>query len=121
MIKAVLTARETILVAILAGLFASSRSRPRAFLDRYGLLDQTRYWVVPGLLAVPMTFIIATGGIDLSVGAIMALSGIVLGMLHVEYGNGPIWLAAGAGLCRALRGRASMAASAATCGSPRSS
>ena len=33
------------------------------------------------LLGIGMTFVIATGGIDLSVGAILALSGIVLGKL----------------------------------------
>lgn len=101
MIKAVLTARETILVAILAGLFAFFAVKAEGFLDAGGLLDQTRYWVVPGLLAVPMTFIIATGGIDLSVGAIMALSAIVLGMLHVDR-EWPIWLAAGAALLTGL-------------------
>lgn len=35
-----------------------------------------------GLLAIPMTAIILTGGIDLSVGSIVALSGVVLGLLY---------------------------------------
>ncbi len=34
------------------------------------------------ILALPMTFIIITGGIDLSVGSTMALAAVTLGMLH---------------------------------------
>ena len=40
-----------------------------------------------GLMALPMTFIILTGGIDLSVGSTMALSGIMLGWLYKATGN----------------------------------
>lgn len=101
MIKKIATARETILLAVLLAVFALFSWRVDGFFDAYGLLEQTRYWVVPGLLAVPMTFIIATAGIDLSVGAVVALSGIVIGMLHVEYGW-PAPLAACAGLLAGL-------------------
>ena len=48
------------------------------------------------LLALPMTFIIVSGGIDLSVGATMALSSVVLGLLHVA--GAPMWLACTAAL-----------------------
>ncbi len=101
MIKKIITARETILLAILLGLFVLFSWRVEGFFDAYGLLEQTRYWVVPGLLAIPMTFIIATAGIDLSVGSIVALSGIVVGMLHVEYGW-PAPVAAVAGLAAGI-------------------
>lgn len=50
-----------------------------------------------GLLAIPMTAIILTGGIDLSVGSIVALSGIVLGLLYREV-ELPIWAAAAGGV-----------------------
>jgi ribose/xylose/arabinose/galactoside ABC-type transport system permease subunit len=42
-----------------------------------------------GILAVGMTFVLLTGGIDLSVGATMYLSGGILGVLLVNY-NWPI-------------------------------
>lgn len=89
MIKKLVTTRETVLLAVLLALFGFFAWRVEGFLDAYGLLEQTRYWVVPGLLAIPMTFIIATAGIDLSVGAVVALAGIVLGILHVEHGWHP--------------------------------
>jgi ribose transport system permease protein len=41
------------------------------------LLDQS---VVIGIVAIGMTFVILTGGIDLSVGSVAGLSGIVLGL-----------------------------------------
>lgn len=44
-----------------------------------------------GLMALPMTFIILTGGIDLSVGSTMALSGVSFGATYLATGN--IWLA----------------------------
>ena len=43
----------------------------------FNLMDQA---VVVGIVAIGMTFVILTGGIDLSVGSVAGLSGIVLGL-----------------------------------------
>jgi ribose transport system permease protein len=44
------------------------------------LLDQS---VVTGIVAIGMTFVILTGGIDLSVGSVVGLTGVILGLsLH---------------------------------------
>ncbi len=56
------------------------------FRDPYNLLDRTRHWVEIGIIAVPMTYIIATGGIDLSVGSMLALCGIVMGLFFEKMG-----------------------------------
>jgi ribose transport system permease protein len=46
----------------------------------FNILDQS---VVVGIVAVGMTFVILTGGIDLSVGSVAGLTGVVLGLaLH---------------------------------------
>jgi rhamnose transport system permease protein len=50
-----------------------------------------------GLLALPMTYIIITGGIDLSVASTMALSGVVMGMCF-QLWHWPMWAAALAGV-----------------------
>lgn len=55
------------------------------FLTVSNLLNQGRLATEIGLLALPMTFIIITGGIDLSVGAIAGLSAIVLGYCWQNY------------------------------------
>lgn len=47
----------------------------------FNLLDQS---VVIGIVAIGMTFVILTGGIDLSVGSIAGLTGIILGLAMRE-------------------------------------
>ena len=49
------------------------------FLTTNNLYNQGRLLAEIGLMALPMTFIIITGGIDLSVGSIAGLSAIALG------------------------------------------
>lgn len=51
------------------------------------------------LLAIGMTLVIAVGGIDLSVGSVMALSGAVAALLLTEHGQGvPVAFAAALGV-----------------------
>ena len=45
-----------------------------------------------GIMAVGMTFVILSGGIDLSVGSVMALSTMIVGML-VARAHAPAWIA----------------------------
>src|SRR5947208_12714056 len=65
--------------------------------SRFGSLDNTfdivRHSVEIGLLALVMTPIILTGGIDLSVGSLLGLCAILFGKLWRDAGL-PIWLAA---------------------------
>ncbi|QDL94499.1 ABC transporter permease (plasmid) [Paroceanicella profunda] len=61
----------------------------------FNILDQS---VVIGIVSVGMTFVILTGGIDLSVGSVAGLTGIVLGLALQEM---PIPLAI---LCAVLAG-----------------
>jgi ribose transport system permease protein len=53
-----------------------------------------------GIIAVGMTFVLLTGGIDLSVGAVMYVAGAILGLLLEQDVN--IWLAIGAALLSGL-------------------
>src|SRR6478752_5628319 len=62
------------------------------FLTSGNLFEITRLSVEIGLLALVMTPIIITGGIDLSVGSMMGLSAVVMGSLWRDSGV-PIWLA----------------------------
>jgi len=47
------------------------------FLDPSNLFNVMRQVSITGLIALGMTFVILTGGIDLSVGSILALAGIL--------------------------------------------
>jgi rhamnose transport system permease protein len=65
-----------ILIAALVVLaFATDR-----FLTVDNLLNQGTLMAEVGLMALPMTFVIVTGGIDLSVGSILGLCAILLGV-----------------------------------------
>lgn len=60
-----------------------------AFLDLSNLLNLLRQISINGLIAFGMTFVILTGGIDLSVGAILALSSAFIALL-ITSGVDPI-------------------------------
>ena len=81
---------EVVLAFLLIGLMVVAGFLDTRFVQpRRQLLLSTHVWEL-ALLALPMTFIIVTGGIDLSVGSMIALAGVVLG-LSFEAGMN-IWL-----------------------------
>jgi rhamnose transport system permease protein len=83
--------KQEVILAILTSiailLLAASSDR---FLTTDNILNQGRLLTEIGLLALAMTFIIITGGIDLSVGSIMGVCAIVLG--YVWNPDGPFQL-----------------------------
>ncbi|MGR3823963.1 MAG: ABC transporter permease [Salipiger marinus] len=72
------------LVTLLAILVLSLQSDQ--FLSVANLLNQGRLMTEVALVALVMTFVIASGGIDLSVGSIMGLSAILLGTFWDGFG-----------------------------------
>ncbi|MCB1832587.1 MAG: ABC transporter permease, partial [Geminicoccaceae bacterium] len=75
-----------------------------SFRNFLNILDQI---TVLGIMAVGMTFVILIGGIDLSVGSVMALAMMVLGYLNVEAGMPMIIALSGALIVAGLAGAAS--------------
>ncbi|MEK3888319.1 ABC transporter permease [Bacillus sp. FSL K6-3431] len=62
-----------------------------SFLDVNNLLYSMNDFIYIALAAIPMTFVIITGGIDVSTGSVMGLSSITIGVLWMNGMN--IWLA----------------------------
>lgn len=56
------------------------------FLSARNLTNLCRQVALNGILAVGMTFVILLGGIDLSIGSIVALAGIFVGLFQVKLG-----------------------------------
>lgn len=54
------------------------------FLTMYNILNIFRQVSIIGLIAFGMTFVIITGGIDLSVGATLALTSMIMGLMIVK-------------------------------------
>ena len=77
---------ETILflVVVVALVILSIQAEQFATIDN--LLNQGRFLTEVSLVALIMTFVIVTGGIDLSVGSILGLSAIVLGVAWKKLG-----------------------------------
>jgi ribose/xylose/arabinose/galactoside ABC-type transport system permease subunit len=72
---------------------AHERGRP-SFLSYNSFVNILNQSAVYGVLAVGMTFVILTGGIDLSVGSLIAFGGVLCAMTVRAGANvgGPIWL-----------------------------
>ena len=81
-----------LLVLVIEWLYFNAAGR------RFGTLDNTfdiiRHTVEIGLLAVVMTPVVLTGGIDLSVGSLLGLCAILFGKLWRDAGFSP-WMAGG--------------------------
>ncbi|MEW6058065.1 MAG: inner-membrane translocator [Bdellovibrionota bacterium] len=57
------------------------------FFSARNLTNLCRQVSINGILSVGMTYVILTGGIDLSVGSVVALAGIVAGLVQVSMGT----------------------------------
>ena len=71
--------REGVLFIIMVLAVIGLSSQNENFFTSRNLLNQLRLLTEVGLVALPMTYIIITAGIDLSVGSIFGLAAIVLG------------------------------------------
>ena len=71
-----------------------------SFATQQNLFNVTRNFAFVAIIALGMTAVIVTGGIDLSVGSVVCLTGMVLGV--VMNAGFSIWVGVGAGLLTAL-------------------
>src|SRR5262245_28360548 len=85
-LRGLLFRHEGILLVILAAALVILALQSEQFLTVDNLLNQGRLMAEIGLVALPMTFIIVTGGIDLSVGSIMGLCVIMVGYSWKNFG-----------------------------------
>jgi rhamnose transport system permease protein len=83
---AALLSHEGILALILVVSLALLSTQTDRFLTTQNLLNQGRLMAEVGLVAMPMTFIIITAGIDLSVGSVLGLCAILLGVMWQNFG-----------------------------------
>jgi rhamnose transport system permease protein len=83
---AAILGHEGILALILVVSLALLAAQSDRFLTTGNLLNQGRLMAEVGLVAMPMTFVIVTGGIDLSVGSVLGLCAILLGAMWQNLG-----------------------------------
>ena len=80
---------------------AISLRQEQAFLTLPSMVNVLNRATVYGILAVGMTFVIITGGIDLSVGSMLAFSGVICALV-VEAVDAPVWMVLCLGYAAAL-------------------
>ena len=71
------------------------------FFSAANLINIVRQISINGILAVGVTFVLLTGGVDLSLGSLVALSGVIAASL-AQPGDGPVVLALAAGIAAGL-------------------
>lgn len=79
------------LVVLLALMVVLSLTTDGNFLTYENIFNLSRATSVYGIVALAMTFVIITGGIDLSVGANVGLAGMLVTLLTVNHGFN-MWL-----------------------------
>ncbi len=89
-VKAIGTQRLVALAALIViyGVFGMMNPRFATYNTMVNIFDASYYI---GFMAIGICFVIATGGIDLSVGTVLTMSGLVAGYLNVNKGY-PMWL-----------------------------
>ncbi len=94
--RMVLRVHECVLAGLLIVLMGIAWWLEPAFVTATTQMGIATHAFELAMLALPMSFIIITGGIDLSVGSTMALSAVVMGLLYQA--GVPMWGAAAAAL-----------------------
>ncbi len=74
-----------ILGLLLAVLFLTAMIEPK-FLTAYNIQNTIRWTSLFGIISIGAAFVIITGGIDLSMGSLVGLVGVLLPMLMVSHG-----------------------------------
>ncbi|MDR2478277.1 MAG: ABC transporter permease [Treponema sp.] len=77
-----------LLAVILLLVLIMSLVKP-VFLTSGNIINVLRQVSINGILAIGITFVIMTGGIDLSIGSIVAVTAVIVGSL-LEKGHGPL-------------------------------
>jgi len=90
------TREMSVFVALVALVIIMSLASPY-FLDTQNIFNVLRNMSTISIVAIGMTMVIITGGIDLSVGSVLAMSAMMTARLMVQYGLNP-WLAFAVGL-----------------------
>ncbi len=90
LLRGLLMVREAPVLALLLALSIYFSIRVPGFLELQGLMDWARLYAPYAILAVGLTLVIGSGGIDISVGSVLGFSAVALGaaLSRTEMGAG---------------------------------
>ena len=79
--RSIIRIKELPVLTLCAGLFVYFVLRAPNFVEPMGMLDDLRQYAAYAILAVGLTLIIGSGGIDISVGSVLGFSTVLLGVI----------------------------------------
>jgi len=85
--KKIIQIKELPVIVLCAGLFIYFALRAPNFVDALGMLDDVKQYASYAILAVGLTLIIGSGGIDISVGSVLGFSTVLLGVVLSRPGS----------------------------------
>ena len=86
-VKSLLLRWETLLLVIFIAVNVMNMSLSKNYLNAFNLFTNINSFLVKGLIALPMAYILLLGDIDLSVGSIVCLSATMLGVTYNGIGS----------------------------------
>jgi ribose transport system permease protein len=95
-LKRLLAFRETTTIALVVLIAVIMSFASPFFLTSENITTTIQSFSIEGFVVIAMTIVLISGGIDLSVASVMALSGVLAGVLFKAGVN--VWLASSAGL-----------------------
>jgi len=78
--RKIIQIKELPVIALCAGLFVYFTCRAPNFIEPMGMLDDLKQYASYAILAVGLTLVIGSGGIDISVGSVLGFATVVLGV-----------------------------------------
>lgn len=102
--KALLMKTEVSMVAIIGLIFIAAAVGTENFLTAYNLTNILKQCAIIGIISIAETYVIITGGIDISCGAVVGMSTLMVAMAQAKWGLGvPVSMVLGiAGLFNAM-------------------
>ena len=99
--KAILRSKESVVLALFAAVFSVFAAIEPRFASADNLFNVARQYSELAVVSVGMTMIIITGGIDISVGSILGLVSVMMGIFALRLGLN-IWAACILSVCVGL-------------------
>jgi ribose transport system permease protein len=89
--RSILRSKESVVFALFVVIFAVFAARSPNFATPDNLFNVARQYSELAIVSVGLTMVIITGGIDISVGSVVGLSSVMLGIFAIRFGLN-IWL-----------------------------
>lgn len=86
--KALLMKTEVSMVAIIGLIFIAAAVGTENFLTAYNLTNILKQCAIIGIISIAETYVIITGGIDISCGAVVGMSTLMVAMAQAKWGLG---------------------------------